>query len=67
MIKIVMPPAPGRPHPVDLWLCGHRYRESRQALAASLDRQGKPIEEIAARDEDVARGIARVDTLLGFG
>jgi hypothetical protein len=35
MIKIVMPPAPGRPHPVDLWLCGHHYRESRQALAAA--------------------------------
>lgn len=35
MIKVVMPPAPGRPHPVDLWLCGHHYRESRRALAAA--------------------------------
>ena len=30
-----MPPAPGRPHPVDLWLCGHHQRASSQALAAA--------------------------------
>jgi len=30
-----MPPGPGRPHPVDLWLCGHHHRASRQALAAA--------------------------------
>lgn len=35
MVKVVMPPAPGRPHLVDLWLCGHHYRASRQALAAA--------------------------------
>lgn len=34
-VKVVMPPAPGRPHPVDLWLCGHHHRASRQALAAA--------------------------------
>ena len=27
-----MPPAAGRPHPVDLWLCGHHYRASLAAL-----------------------------------
>jgi hypothetical protein len=27
-----MPPAPGRDHPVDLWLCGHHYRASSAAL-----------------------------------
>lgn len=27
-----MPPAPGRPNPVDLWLCGHHFRASRAAL-----------------------------------
>jgi hypothetical protein len=32
VVKIVMPPVPGRPHPVDLWLCGHHYRASRAAL-----------------------------------
>jgi hypothetical protein len=34
MVKVVMPPASGRPHLVDLWLCGHHYHASRQALAA---------------------------------
>jgi len=29
-----MPPVPGRPHPVDLWLCGHHYRASVAALDA---------------------------------
>lgn len=35
-VKVIMPPAPGRPHPVDLWLCGHHYRESRAALHAAV-------------------------------
>jgi len=30
-----MPPAPGRPHSVDLWLCGHHYHVSLAALAAA--------------------------------
>jgi len=30
-----MPPAPGKPEPVDLWLCGHHYRASSAALAAA--------------------------------
>lgn len=30
-----MPPAAGRAHPVDLWLCGHHYRASSSALAAA--------------------------------
>jgi hypothetical protein len=35
MVKVVMPETPGRSHPVDLWLCGHHYSASRQALAAA--------------------------------
>jgi len=35
VVIAVMPPAPGRPHPTDLLLCGHHYRVSRQALAAA--------------------------------
>jgi hypothetical protein len=27
-----MPPTAARPHPVDLWLCGHHYRASLAAL-----------------------------------
>lgn len=33
-VKVIMPPAPGRDHPVDLWLCGHHYRVSSGALGA---------------------------------
>ena len=28
-----MPATAARPHPVDLWLCGHHYRASQAALA----------------------------------
>jgi len=34
-VKVVMPPAAGRAHSVDLWLCGHHYRASRAALEAA--------------------------------
>jgi len=34
LVKVMMPRTQGRRHPVDLWLCGHHYRASRQALAA---------------------------------
>jgi len=34
-VKVIMPPTATRPHPVDLWLCGHHYRASRAALAAA--------------------------------
>jgi hypothetical protein len=34
-VKVVMPPTAARPNPVDLWLCGHHYRESGAALAAA--------------------------------
>lgn len=32
VVKVTMPPTPDRPHPVDLWLCGHHYRASIVAL-----------------------------------
>jgi hypothetical protein len=34
-VTVVMPPTPARPHPVDLLLCGHHYRECRAALTAA--------------------------------
>ncbi len=47
----VMSAANGRSAPVDLLLCGHHYRQSRQALAASgaafLDMLGYPLDEQA--------------------
>ena len=35
VVRVIMPPTPERPHSVDLLLCGHHYRVSRQALAAA--------------------------------
>ena len=35
VVTVIMPPAPGRPHPVDLLLCGHHFRVSRAALKAA--------------------------------
>ena len=34
-VKVLIPLASGRTHPVDLWLCGHHYRASRAALSAA--------------------------------
>lgn len=34
-VKVIMPPAPGRPHLADLWLCMHHYRASIGALCAA--------------------------------
>jgi hypothetical protein len=35
VVRVIMPATPNRPHSVDLLLCGHHYRVSRQALAAA--------------------------------
>jgi len=43
-VKVIMPPAAGRPHPVDLWLCGHHYRASLAALLAA----GATVEDLTA-------------------
>lgn len=44
VVKVIMPPAPGRSHSVDLWLCGHHYRASRAALLLA----GARVEDLAA-------------------
>lgn len=45
VVRVIMPPTPERRHPVDLLLCGHHYRVSRQALAAA----GARIEDLPGR------------------
>ena len=35
VVTVIMPAAPGRPHPVDLLLCGHHFRVSQAALTAA--------------------------------
>jgi hypothetical protein len=34
VVRVLIPPAPARPHSADLLLCGHHYRASCAALAA---------------------------------
>jgi hypothetical protein len=62
-VTVIMPPAPGRPHPVDLLLCGHHYQVGRAALhtadATVYDEAGVPImaggsEQPPARREPAA-------------
>jgi hypothetical protein len=51
VVKVMMPPAPGRPHPVDLWLCGHHYRASIVALhlaGATVEDLTQPASELPA-------------------
>ena len=35
MVKVIMPATASRPHPVDLWLCGHHWRVSPPAIIAA--------------------------------
>jgi hypothetical protein len=48
VVKVLIPPTPGRPHSADLLLCGHHYRLSRGALAAvgavALDQTGALVQ-----------------------
>jgi hypothetical protein len=48
VVRVVLPPAPGRPHETELLLCGHHYRVSRDALAAAHAR----VEELGDRAAD---------------
>jgi hypothetical protein len=53
VVRVTMPPAPGRPHETDLLLCGHHYRVSRHALAS--DRAA--VRELPGTSADVAAWI----------
>jgi hypothetical protein len=56
VVRVVMPPAPARPHETELLLCGHHYRVSRQALAAAhasvVELPGVPADTTAWIDGD---------------
>jgi hypothetical protein len=45
VVRVILAPAPGRPHPVDLLLCGHHYRTSRRAL----DAMGAAVQDLPGR------------------
>ncbi len=58
MVQVVMPPTPARPRETDLLLCGHHYRASRAALAAT----GVVVRALPEASGDVAAWIgARPD------
>lgn len=42
VVRVTMPPTAIRPHPVELWLCGHHYRVSLPALLAA----GATVDEL---------------------
>jgi len=46
----MMPPAPGRPRAVDLWLCAHHYRES----ATDLDKAGAIAEDLTSEPDELS-------------
>ena len=52
VVRVLIPPAPARPHPVDLLLCGHHYLASRAALAAAgasvIDETGEVVDPVLA-------------------
>jgi hypothetical protein len=51
VVKVIMPPTPERPRPVDLWLCGHHYRASLVALqiaGARIEDFGPPPDQLDA-------------------
>jgi hypothetical protein len=60
VVRAIMPPTPQRAYPVDLLLCGHHYRVSRQALIAAgasiYDMPGKAeAAAVALLDVELAR------------
>jgi hypothetical protein len=52
-VRVIMPPAQGRPGETDLLLCGHHYLVSRRALAAV----GAIMRELPGTSPDVASWI----------
>ena len=52
-VRVIMPPAQGRPGETDLLLCGHHYLVSRRALSAA----GASVRELPGTSPDVASWI----------
>lgn len=58
VVRVSMPATPGRPHPVDIWLCGHHYRASWDALdaaGATIDVAGDPWDELLPEHAGMCR------------
>jgi hypothetical protein len=52
-VRVIMPPAQGRPGETDLLLCGHHYLVSRRTLGAA----GASVRELPGTSPDVAAWI----------
>jgi hypothetical protein len=53
VVRVIMPPTSERRHSVDLLLCGHHYRVSRQALAVA----GARIENLPGKADAAAAAL----------
>ena len=56
VVQVTMPLTAQRPHPVDLLLCGHHYRVSRNALAAA----GATVHSLPGRADIAAAALVSV-------
>ena len=54
-MRVIMPASPARIDPTDLLLCGHHYRESQAAIAASH----ATAEPLPGRSADVTAALLR--------
>jgi hypothetical protein len=57
VVRAIMPPTPQRAYPVDLLLCGHHYRVSRQALIGA----GASIYDMPGKADAAAAALLDVD------
>jgi hypothetical protein len=53
VVRVIMPPTAERRHSIDLLLCGHHYRVSRQALTAA----GARIEDLPGKADAAAAAL----------
>lgn len=53
MVRVILPASAARPHPVDLLLCGHHYRESQPTITAAHG----TIEVLPERSADAAAAL----------
>ena len=56
VVRVIMPPTAKRQHSVDLLLCGHHYRVSRQTLTAA----GADIENLPGKANAAAAALLEI-------
>jgi hypothetical protein len=54
MVRVIMPATADRTHPVELLLCGHHFRTSRQTLAAAGATVRDMRDDLAGRMSELA-------------